>query len=91
MSWLNLLGIAVGLAMDAFARGLKNAAAILKDGRMPDAIKQRYAGWDTGIGADIEAGKADFKSLEAFTLENGEPEPQSGRQEKMENILNEFI
>lgn len=40
--------------MDAFARGLKIAAAIRKDGRLADFVRGRYASWDTGIGARIE-------------------------------------
>src|ERR1700745_144918 len=47
--------------MDAFARGLKIAAAIRKDGRLGDFIKQRYSSWDSGVGAKIESGKANFK------------------------------
>ncbi len=37
--------------MDAFARGLKIAAAIRKDGRLAEFVRKRYASWDTGIGA----------------------------------------
>ncbi|HEY9174883.1 MAG TPA: xylose isomerase [Verrucomicrobiae bacterium] len=78
--------------MDAFARGLKIAAAIRADGRLADFVKQRYASWDTGIGAKIEAGKASFKDLEAYMLKKGEAAPNtSGRQEFLENLLNEFI
>ena len=43
--------------MDAFARGLKIAAAIRKDGRLANFVKQRYSSWDSGIGAKIEAGQ----------------------------------
>jgi len=78
-------------AMDAFARGLKIAAAMIKDGRVDKMLKQRYSGWDKGLGKDIEAGKMDFTSLEAHILEKGSPEPVSGRQELLENIINEFI
>ncbi len=78
-------------AMDAFARGLKNAAKMIQDGRLAEIVKQRYAGWDSGIGADIESGKAGFEELEAYTLANGEPKLQSGRQEMIENLLNEYI
>jgi xylose isomerase len=78
-------------AMDAFARGLKIAASIIEDGRLEDIVKQRYSGWDTGLGADIEARKMNFAELEAYTLRNGEPAVQSGRQEMVENILNEYI
>jgi xylose isomerase len=77
--------------MDAFARGLKNAAAIRADGRIDQFLKQRYASWDTGLGARIEAGQESFASLEAFALEKGEAAPNiSGRQEYLENIVNEL-
>ena len=78
--------------MDAFARGLKLAAAIRKDGRLAEFVKQRYASWDTGIGAKIEAGRATFKDLEAYLLKQGNSAPNtSGRQEFLENLINEFI
>lgn len=78
--------------MDAFARGLKIATAIRKDGRLDDFIKQRYGTWDSGIGARIEAGKEDLKSLEAYMLKKGDISPNiSGRQEYLENLINEFI
>ncbi len=78
--------------MDAFARGLKIAAAIRKDGRLAAFKKQRYASWDSGVGADIETGKVGFKELEAYMLEKGDVTPNvSGRQEYLENLINEFI
>src|SRR3954454_10086390 len=46
--------------MDAFARGLKIAAAIRADGRLESFVKNRYASWDSGLGARIEAGQASF-------------------------------
>ena len=57
--------------MDAFARGLKIAAAILADGELARMLKDRYASWDTGVGAEIEAGKHDFASLEKYMLGQG--------------------
>ncbi len=78
--------------MDAFARGLKVAAAIREDGRLREFVKERYSSWDSGIGAQIESGKADFGSLNRYMLEKGEVAPnRSGRQEYLENIINEFI
>ncbi len=78
--------------MDAFARGLKIAAAIRKDGRLEQFVKQRYASWDSGIGAKIESGKATMKELETYMLKKGEVTPNtSGRQEYLENLINEFI
>ena len=78
--------------MDAFARGLKIAAAIRADGRLESLVKDRYASWDSGLGAEIEAGKHDFKSLEALMLDKGDAAPNaSGRQEFFENLINEFV
>jgi len=78
--------------MDAFARGLKIAAAIRKDGRLAEFVKQRYSSWDSGIGAKIEKGKAGFKDLEAYIIKKGDIEPNtSGRQEFLENLINDFI
>ena len=78
--------------MDAFARGLKIAAAIRKDGRLAEFLKQRYSSWDSGIGATIESGKSSFKDLEAYMLKKGDVSPNgSGRQELLENIINELI
>ncbi|MHB8956168.1 MAG: xylose isomerase [Pirellulaceae bacterium] len=78
--------------MDAFARGLKIAAAIRADGELASLLKQRYASWDRGIGATIEAGKADFKSLEVYMLAKGDIAPNtSGRQEMLEHLINRFV
>jgi len=78
--------------MDAFARGLKAAAAIRADGRLSEIVRNRYASWDSGLGADIEAGKHSFKTLETIALANPDPvQHTSGRQELIENILNELI
>jgi xylose isomerase len=78
--------------MDAFARGLKIAAAIRKDGRLAEFVKDRYASWDSGIGAKIESGKAGFRELEAYLLKQGDiTSNTSGRQEFLENLINEFI
>src|SRR6185503_14016595 len=78
--------------MDAFARGLKIAAAIRKDGRLDQFVKERYSTWDSGIGGKIEKGKANFKDLEVYILKKGDVAPNaSGRQEFLENLVNEFI
>ena len=74
------------------ARGLKIAAAIRKDGRLAEFVKKRYASWDSGIGAKIESGKSNFTELEAYMLKKGEVTGNvSGRQEFLENLINEFI
>jgi len=78
--------------MDAFARGLKIAAAIRKDGRLADFLKQRYSSWDSGIGREIEKRRVGFKELSTYMLRQGEVSKNvSGRQEFLENLINEFI
>jgi xylose isomerase len=78
--------------MDAFARGLKIAAAIRADGLLAKIVKDRYASWDTGIGAEIESGRHDFLSLEQRMLSQGDITPnQSGRQEMIENLINSYL
>ena len=78
--------------MDAFARGLKIAAAIRADGRLENFVKERYSSWDTGIGQSIEDGQSTFETLETYMLKKGDVTPNaSGRQEFLENLINEFI
>jgi xylose isomerase len=78
--------------MDAFAHGLKIATAIRKDGVLRDFVKQRYASWDGGIGARIQAGGESFETLEAYVLKKGDADKNvSGRQELIENILNRYL
>ena len=79
-------------AMDTFAVGLKLAAKIRAEGVLKDFVKNRYASWDSGIGARIESKSAGFEELEKYMLEKGSPAPNaSGRQEMLENIVNRFI
>jgi len=78
--------------MDAFAKGLKIAAAIRADGVLGDMVKNRYSTWDSGIGAEIEDGKQDFKSLEQYMLDKGDVTPNvSGGQELFENVVNRYV
>ncbi len=78
--------------MDAYARGLKIAAAMRADGAVDNLLKDRYSSWESGLGAEIEAGSHSFDSLEKIMLDKGEAAPnQSGRQELIENIINDYI
>jgi xylose isomerase len=78
--------------MDAFARGLKIAAAIRADGVLDRFVKDRYSSWDSGIGAEIEAGKHTLETLSEYMLKKGDVEPNvSGRQEYLENLINSYI
>ncbi|MEC8337190.1 MAG: xylose isomerase [Planctomycetota bacterium] len=78
--------------MDAFAAGLKIAAAIRADGELARLLTERYSSWDSGIGAEIEKGTQSFKTLETYMLEQGEIQPnESGRQEMLENLINRYV
>lgn len=79
-------------AMDAFARGLKIAAAIRADGRLEAFVRERYASWDSGVGAEIEKGRHSFATLEQYALKQPQLRPNaSGRQEMLENLVNQFL
>eukprot|EP00731_Ephydatia_muelleri_P023957 Em0016g228a len=78
-------------AMDTFARALKAAVKIIDDGVIPQAVKQRYASYDSGIGARIESGEATLEELETYILTHGTPVPRSGQQEKFEALLNRYV
>lgn len=77
--------------MDAFARGLKTAAAIRADGRLAEFVQQRYSSFDSDAGSKVESGSMSLEALEKIALANGEPQLASGRQEMLENLINTFI
>lgn len=79
-------------SMDAFAKGLKIAAAMRADNALDGFISDRYSSYDEGIGAKIEAGQVGFTELEAYMLEKGEITANvSGRQEMLESLVNKYI
>ncbi len=78
--------------MDTFARGTKIAARIRADGVLDDLVKNRYRSYDDGIGAQIEEGSIGFADLQRYMLDQGEAAPnESGRQEYIENLINEYL
>lgn len=77
--------------MDSFARGLKIAYQIQRDGILNDLIKDRYSSYRRGIGRKISSGKTNFDELERYILKQGEAEKRSGREEMIENIINSYI
>ena len=76
---------------DTVARALEGAARMIEDGRLKGAVDDRYAGWDSGIGQDIRSGAADFEKLTAHAMAASDPEPRSGQQEKLENLVNRYV
>ena len=76
--------------MDAFARGLVIVDRIIADGRLDAFREERYASFDAGAGADFAAGNLGLEALRDYALKNGEPETRSGRQELLENLVNDL-
>ena len=73
--------------MDAMARALLNAAAIIEESPLPQMLKERYASFDAGDGKRFEDGKMTLEELVAYAKNNGEPEQRSGKQELYETIV----
>ena len=76
--------------MDICARGLKAAAAMLEDGGLEDALAERYAGWETAEAKAMLDSDLDsiFEKVHAGKVD---PQPRSGRQERLENYVNRFV
>ena len=77
--------------MDAFARALIVADTILEKSPYKKFRADRYASFDSGKGKDFENGKLSLEDLRAFAIANGEPKQISGKQEWLENIVNQYI
>jgi xylose isomerase len=76
-------------AMDVCAAGLKAAAKMLEDGKLETLRNERYAGWNTQNGKEIL--NSDLDAIYSKVLrENINPEPISGRQERLENLVNRY-
>ncbi|WP_227268500.1 xylose isomerase [Roseobacter weihaiensis] len=76
--------------MDACAAGLKAAAAMLEDGKLEAARAARYAGWDNETGKALMT--SDLDSIAARVVaEDINPAPRSGRQERLENLVNRYL
>jgi xylose isomerase len=78
--------------MDCCARGLKAAARMLEDGVLTGMIDARYAKWDSAEGKAMLKGKRTLDEIAARVEKKDiNPEPVSGRQELLENIVNRYV
>jgi len=77
--------------MDTFAKGLRIAAHLLKDGVFESFKAKRYESYVEGIGKDIVSSRVGFSELEAYALIHGVTPNVSGRQEYLESLLNQYI
>ncbi|MBE6569577.1 MAG: xylose isomerase [Ruminococcaceae bacterium] len=77
--------------MDAFALGLRKAAAIIEDGTIDKFVADRYASYKDGIGKKIADKTTSIEELEAHALAMGDVSVSSGRQEYLENVMNRLM
>lgn len=77
--------------MDAFALGLEIAHKIIEDDKIPALLKKRYASFDSGLGKKFEQGKLTLSDLTDHAIASGESKVISGKQELIENIINQIM
>ena len=77
-------------AMDAMARALENAAALLEESPLCQMVKERYASFDEGLGKKFENGELTLEDVYAYGKEVNEPKQTSGKQELYEALLNMY-
>jgi xylose isomerase len=77
--------------MDSFARGLVIADKVLSDRRYSSLLDNRYSTFDDGDGKRFEDGELDLAALRDIAVAAGEPEQLSGKQELVENLINDHI
>ena len=77
-------------AMDAMARALESAAALLEESPICKMVAERYASFDEGLGKKFENGELTLEDVYAYGKEVNEPKQTSGKQELYEAILNMY-
>ena len=77
--------------MDAFARALLIADRIVADKKLRGLKSDRYSSFDSGDGARFVAGELSLAALRDHAANVGEPTLQSGKQERVENLINDYM
>lgn len=78
--------------MDCCARGLKAAARMIQDKALSAPLDARYSGWNSAEADAVLAGKRSLEEVAARVVNDGiEPQPKSGRQEYLENVVNRYV
>ncbi|HFQ9189200.1 TPA: xylose isomerase [Escherichia coli] len=79
-------------AMDVMAQSLKLAARMIEDGKLEQGLAKRYAGWQGELGQKIMSGQMSLDNIARYAEQhNLNPQPHSGRQELLENLVNTYI
>lgn len=77
--------------IDTFARALITADAILQKSAYKKIRQDRYSSYDSAEAKAFEAGKSTLEDLRSYAIKNGEPATRSGKQEYIENIINNYL
>ena len=77
--------------VDTFARALLAADSILTKSPYKNFLTERYSSFDSGDGEAFESGKLTLEDLYQVALRNGELPRTSGKQEMLENIINQYL
>ncbi len=78
--------------VDVIAKALLNAERIIEDGRLDRFRAERYAGWDGELGQLIHREGTGLADIADLAVErNLDPKHRSGKQERLENLLNRFV
>jgi len=77
--------------MDSFAVGIEVADRMIKDGKLGGFVKNRYASFDSGDGAKFAKGELDLAALAKLGTDYGKIGMTSGKQEYLENLVNQYL
>lgn len=78
--------------IDILARSLLNAAAMIEGGELDAVVKDRYAGWQSADAQAILSGATNLEAIsDAAVAAKIDPQPRSGKQEYVENIVSRYI
>jgi len=77
--------------LDTLARAYLSAAALYESGELEGVLEARYAGWQGELGQAIEKGASLDALAERVHAQNLAPKHVSGRQERLENVVNRFV
>jgi xylose isomerase len=78
--------------IDILARSLLNAAAMIEGGELDTLVTERYAGWSSDSGKALLSASSNLEAIsDAAVAAKIDPQPRSGRQEYVENIVSRYI
>lgn len=78
--------------IDCCARGLKAAARMIEDKALSGPLDERYAGWSQAGAKAMLDGERTLEQISDWVISNAiEPQPKSGRQEYLENVVNRYV